>query len=163
MRITKLWRRVLMINNERLQWVIDTWVLRISTTPNTQGMCAISFLNEILRYHSIKLDFERKIDNEYKRHIQPGTHAAFWWEQIVRLSGKIHRYSSKLSSRHRRRLLSLAFDLSDLPFVSVASKGKDKLLVSEDSDYNKPVKEYLENHLKVRVLNLEEALEKAKI
>lgn len=144
------------------QWVIDTCVLKISIAPSTKGMQAISFLNEILRHHSIKLDQERRIEQEYKKHIQRGTHVACWWEQIVRLAGKIHRYSSNFPSKHKEHLLrKLNFDLSDLPFVSVASKGKDKLLVSEDSDYNKSVQAYLRNHLKVQVLSLEEALEKA--
>lgn len=145
------------------QWVVDTWVLKTSITPNNQGMCAISLLDEIYKRHSIKLDQEGKISNEYKRHIQPGTHVAYWFQQMTSLKGKIHHYSSKLSNKHKEHLLGkLRFDHSDLPFVSVASKGKDKLLVSEDSDYNDPVKDYLRNHLGVQVLKLEEALEKAK-
>jgi predicted nucleic acid-binding protein len=38
----------------------------------------------------------------------------------------------------------MKFDRSDLPFVAVAFQSKDKLLVSEDSDYTQKVCDYLQ-------------------
>ena len=52
----------------------------------------------------------------------------------------------------------MKFDRSDLPFVAVASQSKDKLLVSEDSDYTQQVCDYLQQHLRVKILSLPHAL-----
>jgi predicted nucleic acid-binding protein len=52
----------------------------------------------------------------------------------------------------------MKFDRSDLPFVAVAFKSKDKLLVSEDSDYTQKVCDYLQQQLQVKVLSLSQAL-----
>jgi hypothetical protein len=45
--------------------------------------------------------------------------------------------------------------------VGVVSRTKDKFLVSEESDYNVAVKEYLNRQLGIRVLTVSEALELA--
>ncbi|MCH7801670.1 MAG: hypothetical protein IIC24_09050 [Chloroflexi bacterium] len=46
-------------------------------------------------------------------------------------------------------------------FVAVASKGSSKLLVSEDSDYDEPVTEYLTDELGVTTYQIEDALVRA--
>lgn len=71
-------------------------------------------------------------------------------------------YSGKLPKRHEKALLKLKFDRADFPFVAVASRSKDKLLVSEDSDYTKAVQDYLQQHLQVQVLPVKEALDRAR-
>jgi hypothetical protein len=48
-----------------------------------------------------------------------------------------------------------------LPFVAVAFRSKDKLLVSEDSDYTQHVCGYLQQQLRVKVLALSQALKLA--
>jgi hypothetical protein len=48
-----------------------------------------------------------------------------------------------------------------LPFVAVAFRSKDKLLVSEDSDYTQHVCGYLQQQLQVKVLSLSQALKLA--
>jgi predicted nucleic acid-binding protein len=55
----------------------------------------------------------------------------------------------------------MKFDRSDLPFVAVAFQSKDKLLVSEDSDYTQKVCDYLQQQLQVKVLSLSQALKLA--
>jgi predicted nucleic acid-binding protein len=55
----------------------------------------------------------------------------------------------------------MKFDRSDLPFVAVAFQSKDKLLVSEDSDYTQHVCGYLQQQLRVKVLSLSQALKLA--
>jgi len=55
----------------------------------------------------------------------------------------------------------MKFDRSDLPFVAVAFQSKDKLLVSEDSDYTQQVCDYLQQQLQVKVLALSQALKLA--
>ena len=55
----------------------------------------------------------------------------------------------------------MKFDRSDLPFVAVAFQSKDKLLVSEDSDYTQQVCDYLQQQLQVKVLSLSQALKLA--
>ncbi|MFA0759460.1 MAG: hypothetical protein NOOUEUKL_002139, partial [Candidatus Fervidibacter sp.] len=52
-------------------------------------------------------------------------------------------------------------DRSDLPFVGVAHRSKDKLLVSEDSDYTQKVCDYLQQQLQVKVSPLSQAIKLA--
>jgi hypothetical protein len=53
----------------------------------------------------------------------------------------------------------MGFDRADLPFVGAAFRSKDKLLVSQDSDYTEQVCDYLQQHLRVKILSLPHALE----
>jgi hypothetical protein len=69
--------------------------------------------------------------------------------------------SGKLPPIHQGALLRMKFDRSDLPFVAVAFRSKDKLLVSEDSDYTQHVCGYLQQQLQVKVLSLSQALKLA--
>jgi len=81
-----------------------------------------------------------------------------WLKRLRDRKATIFR-SGKLPSVHERALLRMNFDRSDLPFVGVAHRSKDKLLVSEDSDYTQQVCDYLQQQLQVKVLSLPQALE----
>lgn len=83
------------------------------------------------------------------------------WLKRLRDRKAIIFRSGKLPSIHKRTLLRMKFDRSDLPFVGVAYRSKDKLLVSEDSDYTQQVCDYLQQQLQVKVLSLSQALKVA--
>lgn len=72
-------------------------------------------------------------------------------------TGRIEWHHGHLGNRHYDALVdTLRFDRSDVKFVAVASRTADHLLVTEDSDYTAPVKDYLISHLSVNVLSLSE-------
>jgi predicted nucleic acid-binding protein len=84
------------------------------------------------------------------------------WLKRLRDRKAIIFRSGKLPPIHQGALLRMKFDRSDLPFVAVAFQSKDKLLVSEDSDYTQKVCDYLQQQLQVKVLSLSQALEIAR-
>ena len=65
---------------------------------------------------------------------------------------------TQLPNRYEQALIGMKFDRSDLPFVGVAYRSEDKLLVSEDSDYTPQVCNYLQQQLQIKVLSLPQAL-----
>ena len=73
---------------------------------------------------------------------------------MVAEKGQIYFFSNKLSRKNRDYLVyKLGFDKDDIKFVGVASKTKDNLLVSGDSDYNPKVCDYLFTELAIRVMH----------
>ena len=79
------------------------------------------------------------------------------------ISGKMVRYSNSFAAKQREALVqTLHFDRSDIKFVAVASKTKEKYLVSEDSDYNTAIKNHLLTNLKIQVLDLANAIKSAR-
>lgn len=136
------------------QWVIDTWVLE-KCNDFSSGICVdcTAFLSAILENGTLCVDVEQEIEDEYYRYIQPRTFLSHWWHRMVREKGQISFFSNKLPNKCKQHLLNnLHFHSDDIKFVAVASKTKDNLLVSGDSDYNKNVCEYLYNQLSVMVV-----------
>jgi ABC-type antimicrobial peptide transport system ATPase subunit len=112
----------------------------------------------ILENGIICLDTENKIMEEYYKYIKPRTFVSRWWDRMVRDKGQISLFSNSLPGKHRGHLLhKLHFDESDIKFVGVARRTKDNLLVSEDSDYNSAVRDYLKETLGIQVLCPREA------
>ena len=142
------------------QWVVDTWVLeRCNDFSSNDCLDCISFLCIILDYGTVCLDTEREIEAEYYRYIRSGTFLSRWWHRIVREKGQIYYFSNKLSNKHKVHLVNnLNFDQSDVKFVGVASKTRNRLLTSGDSDYNKDICNYLFNELTIRVICPKEAV-----
>ena len=136
------------------QWVVDTWVIATcNDASSNKCLDCICFLVMILENGTICLDIESKIKEEYGKHIRPRTFVDRWWARMVRERGQICFFSNSLHEKHRRHLLhKLHFDQSDIKFVGVASKTKDRLLVSGDSDYNGDICDYLSQELGIQVL-----------
>jgi predicted nucleic acid-binding protein len=137
------------------QWVVDTWVLE-KCNDFSSGICVdcTAFLSAILENGRLCVDIEGEILEEYDRYIQPHTFLSHWRHRMVREKGQISFFSNKLSNKCEQHLLkNLHFHSDDIMFVAVASKTKDKLLVSGDSDYNENVCEYLNNQLSVTVVS----------
>jgi hypothetical protein len=147
------------------EWVLDTWLLCIALDyKNPEAITAISFLEEIRSHHCIAVDHDGKIFHEYWRHAPANSHVGQWLRQIVNRSDKIHYFDGKLGATHKHKLLNnLGFDYSDLVFVGVSANSQTKVIVSGDSDYSQPVRDYLMQKLGVTVLSLQEALARARI
>ena len=139
------------------EWTIDTWVLYKVDEGNFD---ALDFLLAVLRHHKVVFDYERHIEQEYQRCLKRtrNRYLEEWFKRLIARQARVF-YSGRLPNRHERALLRMNFDCSDLPFVGVAHRSKDKLLVSEDSDYTQQVCDYLQQQLQVKVLSLPRALE----
>jgi hypothetical protein len=146
-----------------LEWVLDTWLLEIAQNPLDEGsLDAVFLLRELKLRHRIALDHEHTIQGEYFRHLKPGSHAAQWFSAMLRRAEKTVWRNGSLSERRKSYLIDrLRFDRADLVFVAVSAEEPDKLLVSEESDYNPEVKRYLLGECGVRVLSIEEAVDLA--
>ena len=142
------------------EWTIDTWVLYEADRGDFD---ALDFLLAVLRHHRVVFDHERHIEQEYQRCLKQtrNRYLEEWFKRLIARQARVF-YSGRLPSRHERALLRMKFDRSDLPFVAVAFQSKDKLLVSEDSDYTQKVCDYLQQQLQVKVLSLSQALEIAR-
>lgn len=148
------------------EWVIDTNILYIASNfrPRAKMLQVHHLLTTIWEtpQHKVAVDSEGKIEAEYKRcfSISNGRNEfqCQWWIYIKQIARKTVTYSGNLSNKHTNYLIRrLRFHNDDLPFVGVASKTKDKLLVAEESDYTSQVREYLKNNLQVQVMSIEEA------
>jgi predicted nucleic acid-binding protein len=141
------------------EWTIDTWVLY---KVDEGDFDALDFLLAVLRHHRVVFDYERHIEQEYQRCLKRtrNRYLEEWFKRLIARQARVF-YSGGLPSRHKQALLRMKFDRSDLPFVAVAFRSKDKLLVSEDSDYTQHVCGYLQQQLRVKVLSLSQALKLA--
>ena len=140
------------------EWTIDTWVLYRAE----EDWNALTLLVLIAEHHCILFDQEGHIAREYESCLQrTGSLVLRNWLKRLRDRKAIIFRSGKLPSVHERALLRMNFDRSDLPFVSVAYRSKDKLLVSEDSDYTQQVCDYLQQQLQVKVSPLSQAIKLA--
>ena len=146
------------------EWVIDTWVLyQVSDfQAPIRARTAEHFLAVILLkgQHKVAVDSEGKIEGEYRSCINnpKNEFQKQWWIHIKWMANRVVSYSGNLPNKHVNHLIQrLHFHDDDLPFVGVANKTKDKLLVAEESDYAPKVRNYLKNNLRIRVMSVEEA------
>lgn len=150
---------------DRLEWVIDTWVLYAASDFQVSDRAYTSehFLAMILLkgQHKVAVDNEGKIEAEYKRCFDnpKNEFQHRWWIHINWMANKVVKsYSGNLNKKDVDHLIKrLHFHDDDLPFVGVASKTKDKLLVAEESDYTPKVRDYLKKNLQIRVMSIYEA------
>jgi len=146
------------------EWVLDTWLLEIAQDPfNEASLRALTLLEEIKSRHRIGVDFEYRILREYFRYARADSHVGQWLRVIIGRSDKVVWRAGNVASERKNKLLNdLGFDRADLVFVGVAAEGPDKVIVSEESDYSEPVRDYLAREMQVRVLSVGEALERAR-
>lgn len=140
--------------------VIDTCILGIVANQEEDAMTAAGLLEEILRNHSIAVDRQGTIINEYQNQIVRLDMLKNWWVSMSKIHGKIRYKWNRLDNRQLDALNELGFDPDDVPFVEVAACTSDKVIVTEDSDYYANecrVREYLRAHIGVDVLRMEEA------
>ena len=142
------------------RWVVDTRVLaKCNDTDCVDCVDCTGFLHKLLIEGKLCLDPEEEIVTEYNRYIKPRSYLFWWWHKMIGQAGHLSYCSSKLSIKHKNRLVNdLGFHDDDIKFVGVATRSADKLLVSGDSDYNQAICEYLMNEFGVRVMTPDIAL-----
>ena len=146
-----------------MDWVIDTDVLaRADDGDEHHDHCfnVLQLLGTIrMSGHVIVVDYEGKIDREYRRNLDP---AGMVNRLLIRLGkdNQIRYVSGQLNNRIERGLRHLRFDSDDDVFVAVATRTSTRRLVAEESDYSDPVVDYLLSE-GVRVINCEVGLAEA--
>jgi hypothetical protein len=138
-------------------WVIDAGVLhKAGERADPVQPEAYAFLNAVrVGRQSVFLDYGGRIIKEYQKPFRKSMLVRQWFSLM---SGKLVRYESgDLVPAISAGLLAIPFHNDDLPYVGVASRTESRFLVSEDSDYTKPVRTFLKNRLSVDVLSARQA------
>ena len=141
-------------------WTIDTYVLHKATELD---LVAIDVLSGLLHLRQrLVLDAQRDIVAQYDRCISRATAEKRSGVEFVKAWLKQMRncaetYDGRMPSSQAERLADIGFDRSDWPFVAACHRSPSKKLVSEDTDYNSPVRELLRDDLAVEVLSVAEA------
>lgn len=145
---------------DNCEWVIDTYVLYQAAD---YILTAQHFLTSISLkpQHKVAVDLGRCILRQYekcfKRTKNKNEFPQKWWRRIKDTSNKLTFRHGKVSNRCNKHLQDLCCHNDDFPFIGVASRTKDKLLVTEDSDYTSEIRKYLKKELLVQVMSIEEA------
>jgi len=142
---------------------VDTYVLYQAAHLNFNAIKFLLLIDD--EKDIIVLDHDKHIDTEYTNCIKKTkskyawgrTFVSKWFINIVNKSAFI-RYCGDLNNKHEKVFKELKFHNDDWPFVAVCLCTKDKNLVSEESDYNDEVKEYLQEKMEVRVLSIQDSL-----
>jgi hypothetical protein len=149
------------------EWTIDTYVLYRAADFDWD---AVELLNRTLRCnYRILFDHEGNIQNEYKKCLDKirqekksgSEHVEKWYCHIIGKCAKL--YKGRLSDIHERNLTKLESHQDDWPFMAVCSNSTDKLLVSEDSDYDEVIICYLEEEMEIKFFTIPNALRKMDI
>jgi hypothetical protein len=146
-----------------LDWTIDTCVLYRFAENDFKAIRLLLTIRE--EKHRVAMDEDGLIRDEYERcrkksekEHKPGRELLN--KVLVEIySNCAYIYSGKLGKRNEKHLQRLGVNDEDFPFVFVCSQSNCRRLVSQDSDYNEQVKDYLESKLKVNVLTIAESLE----
>jgi len=145
------------------KWTVDTYVLYQAAHLNFNAIKFLIFIDD--EEDIIVLDHDKYIDTEYTNCIEKlkseyfwgRTFVSEWFIRIVKKSA-FRRYCGDLDKRHKNALKELNFHNDDWPFVAVCSCTTNKNLVSEESDYDNEVKEYLQEKMEVHVLSIQDSL-----
>ena len=92
--------------------------------------------------HVIVVDYEGRIQGEYRRELDTGG-LVFKYLIDIEKRGWFRYVSGRLSNRTAAGLRRLGFHDDDDVFVAVAARSSDGLLVAEESDYAPPVVAFL--------------------
>ncbi len=148
------------------EWTIDTCLFYAVGKNETD---AITLLMNILHNNDrISVDIQRNIEREYRTCLEvmerekrtyPGCELSkILFGKFVSRSFKI--YDGSLTRRQKRELDRLVFDPDDRKFVAVCFRSKNKTLVTEDSDYNENIKQFLEGNMSITVLCVKDACDR---
>jgi hypothetical protein len=156
-----------------IHWVIDTCIFYFSCgfvdssekadfskkiidlelTENAQELLRI-----IRNKDTLILDLEGEIEDEYYRCLKRvhSPYLEIWLEYMNSTSGKIKRISSNILPQEQIKLNELNFHTDDIPFLGTGKNSIDKIIVSNDTDYNKDedIEEYIMRQLNISVCQL---------
>lgn len=148
--------------------VVDTNIL--CHVRDLDDISCLKVIKSIKRMHYIALDDTEVIIEEYKRNkvftfdTSELVLSPFWKHMISK--GKLVVKTPYLQRKHRNYLLQNGFDDTDLIFIEVANMTKDRVIITNDSDFGiadgQPAKHpqilgYLTNDVKIQIVSSERA------
>ena len=135
------------------EWTLDTCVLYQAADNDMNAIFLMLKIKE--DNDKVILDLEKEIIKQYRNCLdrtrdKKGHDLLRKW--FVILESKLAKYvSSTLEDNHRKQLIELGFHRKDFPFVGACSKSSCKRIITNDSDYNDDVKEYLNSRMGIKV------------
>ena len=122
---------------------------------------ALEFVHSYMRRNVIVLDHERDIDQEYRGQFRNNGHSQKcfwkWWKVVSNKADRYVRYTSKPCAEDKEEFERVRFDGNDWKFAAVCVRSADKVLVSEDTDYD-CVRDYLAEKRQVTIKRVNEIL-----
>jgi len=138
---------------------VDTNVVVYAIEQGDPDAC--EFLHGHMRRNRIVLDLEEHIHQEYQRQFknkgQSERRFWKWWIDVSSKADRCVRYTSKPYADDKEKFVRVGFSPKDWKFAAVCSRSADKILVSEDTDFN-CVREYLENKRGVSIKKVDQIL-----
>jgi predicted nucleic acid-binding protein len=139
-------------------FIVDTNILVIAQDLNHENFHSAVRLIFTLYDKCNKIGYNDKIMEEYRKHI----HAPFiqkWFTDNFRMNKFKYIHCSNIE---KPLLKKLKIDPDDIKFIEVAKSCPDKIIITEDSDFNVDVKSVLRD-INIEIWNIREALEKIEI
>lgn len=139
-------------------YVIDTCILvEANNNDMKRAFHFMKLLIEIFENHDLCLDNKREILREYERNGIYKEFTGVWFKNMQR-AAKIVYVRKKIERKQKRELTRLKFDAHDFKFVATAN-ACGKQIISDDSDYNEMIIQYLWKEMEIKVLHSDEKLE----
>jgi len=137
---------------------VDTNVVVFAIEDGEVNACA--FLYECVTKNVLVLDHEQEIDKEYRGRFKGSMHNKRfekWWMQVSARADRHVRYTNKVMAEDRQEFVRVRFSEKDWKFAGVCIRSADKILVSEDTDFD-CVRQYLEKKRGVSIKNINQIL-----
>jgi len=138
---------------------VDTHVVVYAIEQGDPDAC--EFLHGHMRRNKIVLDHEACIHQEYQRQFkdkgQSERRFQKWWVDVSSKAERYVRYTSKPYGDDKEEFVRVGFSPKDWKFAAVCSRSADKILVSEDTDFD-CVREYLEKKRGVSIKKVDQIL-----
>lgn len=135
-------------------FIIDTNILEIAQDYGNESFHSAVRLIFTLYDKCNKIAYNDKIMEEYRDHI----HNPFirkWFTDNQRMGKFKYIFCSSIDKHVRKKL---RIDPDDIKFIEVAKSCPDKIIITEDSDFNDEVKSVLDG-MNIEVWCIREALE----
>lgn len=152
------------MRGQRREWVLDAWVLARAADERAPDRDALELLDLIYRVcDTVLLDgWHGPVSSEYRRRALPRGAVARWLKRMVSSQNpvKVHCLTDvQVDEGHCKHLIGhLHFHDDDIPYLALASRASDRLLVAQESDYTQSVVAYVRNALGVTVVSVREAV-----
>lgn len=131
------------------KYVVDTCILVNANQDMGEAFPIVKLLITLLNGHEICLDSEGEILKEYENN---GLYEGFsgeWYKNMQR-SARITYVKKTIGRKPKNELLRMRFDPDDIKFVATAHVC-GKRIISNDTDYNEEIINYLLEKMEIRV------------
>ncbi|MBU7047783.1 MAG: PIN domain-containing protein [Theionarchaea archaeon] len=138
-------------------YVIDTCILVEANKDMKRAFQTMRLLMAVLERHRMCLDTGREILKEYEKNGIYEGFSGIWFKNMQR-EAKIDYVKKKIEKRQKKELIKLKFDKNDIKFVATANTCGNRI-ISDDSDYNDKVIQYLKERMGITVYDSDSELE----